>query len=88
MAMTTSPEDTQSVFLFPDELAILESIDTACWLMDFDPENTRHIWCNSSCLNLLGKTREEFLSTDLKSNRTAARIQEQRMMYHKIQVDP
>ena len=85
--MTTLRDDTPHVFAFPDDLKILECIDTACWLMDFNPENTRHIWCNSSCLSLLGKTRIEFLSTDLTSNRTAARIQEQRMMYDKIQVE-
>ena len=85
--MTTLQEESYSVFEFPNGLAILEHMDTACWLMDFDPENTRHIWCNTACLRLLGKSKDEFLSTDLTSNRTAARIQEQKMMYHKIQVD-
>ncbi len=73
-------------FSIPHDLNILETMDVACWLMDFNPERTRHIWCNLSCAQLLGKTKEEFLATDLTHGRTAARIQEQQMMYYKVQV--
>ncbi len=81
-----SPRTVPVPLSVPHDLHILETIEVACWLMDFNPENTRHIWCNSSCAQLLGKTKEEFLATDLTHGRTAARIQEQKMMYYKVQV--